>query len=827
MAQLFFMELPNTYFQDFPIEFKTINPTDFPSFDVSEKIIIRSDSSGYINTELQRVIDLNRKDTTVINAAVGQGKTYSIIQTVKRYYEASESYLIFIASPFVSLVEQYCKDVHQIGNVPENQIFNYSILGREQVNYTEKKVHVVTANTLLGNPGDDGYKNSNIKREYLNTLIQYSRDNNIKVVFIYDEIHDAIQNFKQEFVFSLWKWRSVIHKNFIISATFNEASKVVIEYLSELTDKKIKIIESERIRFPERQSKLFLHYSDAYHFNSDSNELKALVQQLISRERNIDILCYSRKLAKSIINDTTGTGVILRDTYREINDCTSELISNQRDLNEPPTNRFNSEKCNVGTNFKTGVSIHKRKHALVIILPPRSSRLPFKNKSGIFSGGINSIIQAIARQRTKGEIHIILPKPDPFDFSSLDRAGFNVQQKSFFESHYRNIQHYDVNLSKVNYIPLEYQDFLTLTYYKQQLHYNVYEEIEHVKDLNREGLANLMFYDYKTFKLQRGEDFLSDMYKFYGKDLSSYITYCAFSNQFVNCKLEGVNYKTILFFEEELIEQQFSRYYQQYFDTEYYSLRFDNINFQAAYNEIRNELFSRFSLRYKRSQALNEPIGSYTNKVFEVQLLRFVTRLFFGTATQEIWFDGTRSSYFLHSIKSSLSLSNPGSLSEEVQKKARLYNIISHFRTKLIENIGEYNLGNRRYCYLLRTMPENFFSSRDRELFLELTELVLFDPFIQFNIFQFGRELTLKGFYAKLIEDFFTCEDGRLPIGSRSYIKVINSIKLLPSRSLINLIEPPKEYYSSFFENPEFITTAFESYDEFLKQQREINELLD
>ena len=43
---------------------------------------------------------------------------------------------------------------------------------------------------------------------------------------IADEIHDAIHNFKEEYIFNLWKWKDVIIKNYIISATFNEASKV-------------------------------------------------------------------------------------------------------------------------------------------------------------------------------------------------------------------------------------------------------------------------------------------------------------------------------------------------------------------------------------------------------------------------------------------------------------------------------------------------------------------------------------------------------------------------------------------------------------------------
>lgn len=61
----------------------------------------------------------------------------------------------------------------------------------------------------------------------------------------------------------------------MLSATYNEASKIVIEYLAELTEDKIKIIESERVRFPEKQSDLYLHFNSARHYtytNDDINE---------------------------------------------------------------------------------------------------------------------------------------------------------------------------------------------------------------------------------------------------------------------------------------------------------------------------------------------------------------------------------------------------------------------------------------------------------------------------------------------------------------------------------------------------------------------------
>src|SRR5690554_1631607 len=107
------MELPNKYFQDFPIEFKEINPSDFSSFDVKDKIIIEPDEFGFINDTLQEQICLEENNTVVINASVGNGKSYAIIQTIKRYYESQEKYLIVVATPFVSLVEQYIKDIHR------------------------------------------------------------------------------------------------------------------------------------------------------------------------------------------------------------------------------------------------------------------------------------------------------------------------------------------------------------------------------------------------------------------------------------------------------------------------------------------------------------------------------------------------------------------------------------------------------------------------------------------------------------------------------------------------------------------------------------------
>ena len=520
------------YFDDFPIEFKQINPEDFPQFEVSEKNIISPNSEGYIKDALDEKLRLGDKNTVVINAGVGQGKTHAIIDIVKQYYEREE-FVIFIASPFVSLVEQYYKDVLEKG-IPENDVLRYEVLGNEELPaFWHKRVHIVTANCLLGNPGEDAFINSSVKRYYLNRLSKYCERKGKKVIFIYDEIHDTIHNFKEQYIFNLWKWRNVIHKNFIISATYNEASKVVIEYLAELTNNKIQIIESERKRFPEKQSELFLHYNSEQFYNFDDAKITELVGDLISFGKDVDILSYSKKLAENIIkNKTEGIGAELYKKYDEINNCTSDLTLNQRGDREIPQNRYKPDMCNVGTNFKTGVSIQKENHAFVIIMPPKGAKMPFKNNYGIFTSGINSIIQALARQRKKGEIHIILPKPKEFDYDTL--IFEEEEQHEQFKEFYERVKDSSEVEEKTKYIPLAEQDNMFFNFYENTLKANIKDEIAFVQNLERPNKVRLDFPEYKLYKLSDSEDYFVNKTLFFGGDLSAYITYCAVTNQFIN-----------------------------------------------------------------------------------------------------------------------------------------------------------------------------------------------------------------------------------------------------------------------------------------------------
>lgn len=834
------MNLPNSHFQDFPIEFKEINPKDFKysglygkdrnGFEIENnrtKIIIEPNEKGFINEAVQNNIQIDTKNTVVINAAVGQGKSYAIIQSIKRYYEAKEKYLVVVASPFVSLVQQYCNDIHKDGGIPENQIYNYENLGRTPfVPYIGKKVQVVTVNTLLGNPGEDGFKNSDIKREYINNLIHHCKVNSIKVVFIYDEIHDAIHNFKEEYIFNLWKWKDVIIKNYIISATFNESSKVVIEYLAELTDRKIKIIESKRVSNPDKKSDLYLHYNTAWQYTYNDPDIEILVESLLEKGKEVDILCYSKTLAKNIIKQKDSQiGKLLKQKYgkEDIQNCTSDLMSNQRPKNEPQKNRYDNNKCNIGTNFKTGVSIKKNNHAFVIIMPPKGARSLFRNKYGIFSNGVISIIQALARQRfvegfpNKGEIHIILPKPDRFDYKSLVYSGMNVAQMNFFSKAYDEIRSYEIREVNSRYFPLNIQDLLIRSFYEDKLNGNLEEEINHLNEIDRESLTRLEFPTYELFKLEHGEDYIANQFSFFGDDLSCYVTYCAFTNQFINCNLKGITYKSTVLLNENNIQVGLQHFFDTKLGDDYYYTRVQDSNDRLCYDEFKDELFNNYDVRLLKTKKKKDNTSDWVlvkrdkNKLVEKQILRFVNNLKYGRNSyfQEdfenrlVDIDYPRSKYLLSCISYSIEIEQSDS-SELECKRVEAFQSLNYFRERIIACIRSYRRGSMEYYYLPVNPQSDFISSKEDIVKFEklVRNLVETDKMFVNEIFEYKSIIfknttidnKIDSFYKKLLEDFFEFESKSIKIkivGSikkRDNVKKVISIKILPPTGTLNLV---------------------------------------
>lgn len=859
------MELPNIHFQDFPIEFKEINPSDFKfkneskgnsnRFNVPEKVIIEPNEEGFIYNSLIEHIHLETKDTVVINAPVGYGKSYAIIKTIEKIYIEIPNSLIIIATPFVSLVEQYKNDIEKDTIIPLEQIYDYSDLGRNSTEYIDKRVQITTVNSLIGNPGEDAFKNSKAKRNYINRLIEKCNKKKSKVFIIYDEIHDAIENFKEEYIFSLWKWKDVIHKNFIISATFNEASKLVIEYLAELTNRNIFIIEATRKRFIEKQSSLHLHFSSENKFTYKTTELVSVVEDALLRNRNIDILSYSKKLAKSIIKSKDGIGKKLKDKSEIIgiiNDCTSPLVTNQRVLNESAKNRYDNDKCNIGTNFKTGVSIKKSNHTFIIILPPRATRLTFKNKNGIFSGGINSIIQALARQRNKGEIHIILPKPDRFDYSSLKNVGMNVIQMSEFAKWYslvKDFKEYDNNgkeIEYVKYLSINKQDNLTRDFYTNDLKANLLPEINHVEKLDRTNLSLLNFPTYEQFKLNKGESYIANTFKFFGKDIAAYMTYCAFTNQFINCNLVEIKYKTTLFFEEGKISKKLKKDFNLYFSEDYYNNKTTISNFNMYYSEIREEFYSQYHIKYKKTDSENSiTISPFSNKQFENQLLRFCALSYFRKnyyykedfVKRDVDLEYTRGNYFLDciSIANTINLKEVN-FSKNYKNVIKAYQNLSYFRDKLIKNIEQSTRG-KKYNYLPVKPILNFFNTVEVSLINEtIISLIENDELIKNDVFNFKRNFAvssldkkIESFYKILLEDFFEIPElksyPKITInGVLERVKPIINTKELPNHNkVINLVIPPNfdlEFMKNLSDN---ISDEYGSFDNY---QKILNSLL-
>ena len=834
------MDLANKYFIDFPIEYKKISPEDFKGADskglnVPDKVEIEPDNNGYIYEALKEKIDLLEKNTVVVNAPVGYGKTYAVIKTIEEIYRTVPNSIIIVAAPFKGLVSQYATEIVNGKVVEDEALYSYLQLKYgDYESFEDKRVHIVTVNTLLQNPGDEGFKSSELKANYLRTIIQEAKTRNGKVFFIYDEIHDAVHNFKEELIFNLWKWKDVAHKNIIVSATFSEASKVVIKYLSELTDRKLQIIEAVRKRFPEKQSDLFLHYSEEYRYTVSNGELLKVVENLISRNKNIDILCYSRTLAKDILKGQEGIGKILKEKYNKMNDCTSSRQAQTENRMQMNTISYNGEMCNVGTNFKTGISITKENHAFVIILPPRAAKGVFTNYYGIFAGGINDLIQAIARQRVKGEIHILLPKPGSFDYESLP-ATMNEHQLKAFKNQYNKIAPKSIYNKDVKYLELGRQEGLLKSFYTTKRQ-EVMKEINHIEAISAEReslqLPRLLYPTLDLFKLSKGEQYLANTFGFYGDDLSAYVTYCAITNQFINCNLKAVNTKETLVFTKGKIQRRLYQYVNEYLGEVGINLKINPSNFALFYNDIREELYNNYSLYIAKESEEEEKkrLRSYSDKDFEVQLLLFCHKLFNNyISLDETDEDYTRGQYLLDCISATARVRKINN--SEQKQRIETFQFLGTLRKRLINNVQETKRAPK-YEYLPVKPFDGFIDAKESKILQDaISYLEKEDTFFKNNIFSLRRSISNKDFssqsnslYSILLEDFFELKER-----GKSYNKITINGEKVPVRGIIN--EVPirsnpvnvvelKGYDPDYMKNmEEFIkeNTSFNSLDEYFK----------
>lgn len=628
---------------DIPIEFKEINPSDFNEYyNVSEKIIIKpDDETGYIDDELRPIFEkgFDDKCTVVLNAGVGQGKTYTVINQIADYANHKD-YVVIVAVPFNNLIEQYNNDILKkvnsqkvfsflnidevyLDKPPLDKIFladenNLDKLGK--FNVSKYSVHIMTINALLGNPGDSLMQARN-KVIFMSKLSKYCETENKKLVIFFDEIHDGIHNFKEEYLYKLWNLKDIVHRIFVISATFNEASKEVIKYLSEFTDKNIQLIESKRKRFPSKQSRLHINFYSGYNIDQDKSLLDLLNSLRKRGVDDFDMMVYSKGLIKKFLENPIGKNKtslshFLYPIKDRINRCYYDPFDK---INA--NKKYDSSKINIGTNFSTGVNIEKLNHNYIIILP-KEVTVDFFNNKGVFTNGANTIIQALARQRKVGDVYIFMPNPVEI---SLDSLPYNESQNQIIYNAFNECV-YDTT-RKVSYSNINAQSGILNKIYDVLYNY-VSKATRSIDESQRVGMNRLFYPTKDIFIMDKGEKFLSE--NFFGGNLSCYIFWASLTNQFLNCRLSSVNSSNFL----NLSTHNFENEIKEIFDNEIDFLK-------SIWN------FNSDTVKYLEEFSGDRGIVSYGDEQVEFghnlshyELYEYFEKYFFHT--YEILLDGKR-----------------------------------------------------------------------------------------------------------------------------------------------------------------------------------------
>ncbi len=800
------MSTPNKHFDNTPIEFKEINPEDFDNslYNVIEpKKIIKPNDNGFISDDLLPILveDLDNKNTTIINAGVGQGKTRAIIEVLTKFADNPE-YIICIAVPYKSLIEQYLKDcsVH----ISKDKIFN--LIGFEEglKKKTKKegwgyiddevvlpmstkirgfKVHIMTINALLGNPGDDNLFVSGTRSEYFTLLNEFCQSANKKMIWLFDEIHDSIHNFKEQFIYNLWNFHGLVHKIYVVSATFNEASKEVIKYLSEFTDKNIFIIESVREPKPLKQSNLHLNFYIDHQLYKDAN-LVNLISKLVNNKKPFDILVYSKSLAEKLINPnkTSNSKVkkvsdILKHQTHQINRCFSDAF------NPKANKKYNKSKINIGTNFSTGINIEKIGHTLIILFPKDLS-VDYVNNKGVFTNGSNVIIQALARQRKKGDIHVFLPNPDGINLESLPYdENQNEVMYQCFEKYLRG------SSIKVDYSEINSQNLLLENAYGKLI-YDTYFANEKLDSIDRYGLNRLTYPTKEIFILNQGEKYITK--EFFGGNLSAYILWASVSNQFLNCRLKGIRTSTRLSFDKENLESDVEDFFNSEIETinsalEEYNL-FDSL---SEYEKI--EFINQLMIGSK-IYINDNPATTYDKDKVHLLMLK---SLYFGSeyfsdkeAKSELYYYYLRSCIFhsgnLHFINDNLKTSDLTCI--KIFKKWH----------KLIKLIKE-SLVEKNEILRLSTNPNSNFIDEFNKLDFDkdLEYLLTRDLLLSTDVFQFRntfskaekKEDRINTFYKLCVKVFFNTKTKQTSKGGKKI--TYYEVTPLDLKNIPNLLYKP------------------------------------
>lgn len=503
--------------------------------------------SDYLSMEaLKEVASIKDEATIVMDIQVGKGKTSCCYDLIKEYASDGDK-VILMVSPFKKLVE---KDYDALTE-RNLSVFNYMHLPKGET-YDEvlavalnSKVHIMTVNCLLGNAGDDSFAQAFIKSNYLSSLHDKCKTEHKKVMIFFDEIHEAIHNFAPHLFPNLYHWTDVVQKCFVSSATFTVAVYPVLKYIALLTNKTIVEFAVPRHKWDAKYiSKLHLHITTDEYSSGKLAPLTALRSILQANNgKQVNILSAHKSIIKALLKPKDVITGNANPFYEAMK------LFNFNEVHGDTDNVFDETGNNIGTTFKTGVNVDNADSALIIILPVVKQNAP----DSIFHDGVPSIIQALARQRKGGNIHIIMydplyliePNPDMEDY--VDEFG--IRGYSNFETYKplrarvdaqltaNKAQRYHIDQHKaLNILHDEYMK----RYRKNAAHIDALK-LSEAKGETQTGFQYPSFEQYVT---EEGAHLLVKNYPQFGGDLSSYVLWAAMNSQFVNANLASISYYT-------------------------------------------------------------------------------------------------------------------------------------------------------------------------------------------------------------------------------------------------------------------------------------------
>ncbi len=494
--------------------------------------------------------------TVVIDLPVGKGKTTGCYDAIAEYTHDPMT-VILVVSPFRKLVD---KDYKALQSERKLRVFSYNEIPDKKEQWGEildkalqMQVHILTVNCLLGNPGDDAFEQNAQKSLYLDRLYEHCNSQGKKVFIFFDEMHEAVYNFAPQFLPNLYKWHDVVRKCFVSSATFTPAVYPVLKYIGLLTNKTFRILHTLRQKWSEeRLSNLHLHIlKDEY---SAANleplyTIRAILEESVDKQ--VNILTGHKTLAKALLKpqDTNGGA---NPVYEVIQQFKFNPVTGDSD--KP----FRSDGNNIGTAFKTGVNIDNPNSVYVVVLPVTKQNSP----DSIFNDGAPSVIQALARQRNGGEIHIFMYEPTHVIELQDDADQWKDEYSIAGWVHaldYKPLKERLNNNPMVETKPISYyrDQSRTLQFlYKQ--YSERYErnkvEIQALQQMEANGTARVGF-QYPTFEeylIRESANLMAKNFPQFGSDLSSYTLWAAMHGQFTNAEL-----KTITYYCEDVVEIKF------------------------------------------------------------------------------------------------------------------------------------------------------------------------------------------------------------------------------------------------------------------------------